>query len=201
MLVGQRDAAKLPPGHIRDAVVPRQALVDERVVRRQQVHHAAILADDAREEQLRFLLERALQRKVEVRKEVVRGRHVRHVADVEPLVEKVGGHRLGTRVGEHARDLLFEHGGLPQGATLRGIQQLVVRNAAPEEEREARGQREVVDPVVRLRRDAVRIHLDAEEETRRDQETPKGHLDALLERAVRAAGLVEGHQLRHVRVR
>ena len=40
-LVGHRHAAEVAAGHARDAVVARQALVDERVVGRQQVEHAA----------------------------------------------------------------------------------------------------------------------------------------------------------------
>ncbi len=49
----QRDPAELRPVDVRDAVVLGQPLVDERVVGRQQVHDAAVLVDDAAEEQLR----------------------------------------------------------------------------------------------------------------------------------------------------
>ena len=52
-------------GDVRDAVVPREPLVDERVVGGQQVEHAAILADDAVEEQLGLALHRLGQRVVE----------------------------------------------------------------------------------------------------------------------------------------
>ena len=46
--------------------MPRQPLVDERVVRVHQVEHAAILAHDAVEEQLRLALEGLPQVVVEV---------------------------------------------------------------------------------------------------------------------------------------
>ena len=49
-----------------NAVVPGQALVQERVVGVEQIDDAAILAHDALEEQLRLLLERLAQVVVEV---------------------------------------------------------------------------------------------------------------------------------------
>ena len=53
--VVERDAAEAAAVDVRDAVVLGEALVQERVVRLQQVEHAAVLAQDALEEQLRFL--------------------------------------------------------------------------------------------------------------------------------------------------
>ena len=52
---------------VRDAVVLGEPLVDERVIRRQQIEHAAIFVDDAVEEQLDFALERLAQVVVEIR--------------------------------------------------------------------------------------------------------------------------------------
>ena len=42
----ERHAAELTAVHVRNAVVPRQPLVDERVVGRQQLEHAAVVAQD-----------------------------------------------------------------------------------------------------------------------------------------------------------
>ena len=60
------DAAEAAAVDVRDAVVLREPLVEERVVRLQQVEHAAVLAQDALEEQLRLLAERLPQVVVEV---------------------------------------------------------------------------------------------------------------------------------------
>ena len=54
----QRHAAELRAVDVRDAVVLGQPLVDERVIRRQQIEDAAIFVDDAVEEQLDLALER-----------------------------------------------------------------------------------------------------------------------------------------------
>ena len=48
----ERHAAELIAAHVRDAVVQREPLVDEGVVRRQQIEDAAVLAEDAVDEQL-----------------------------------------------------------------------------------------------------------------------------------------------------
>ena len=57
-VLGQRHAAELRPGDVRNAVVQRHALVDERVVGREQVEQAPILAHEAVEEELGLALER-----------------------------------------------------------------------------------------------------------------------------------------------
>ena len=50
-----RHAAELRAVDVRDAVVLGQALIQERVVGVQQIEQAAVLADDAVDEQRRFL--------------------------------------------------------------------------------------------------------------------------------------------------
>ena len=66
-------------------------------------------------------------------------------AKAEPLIGEVVDERARTRVGQHAPDLLVEHRGVAK-LVLRGeVQQLIVRNAAPQEERQPRGQVEVAD--------------------------------------------------------
>ena len=63
------DAAEAAAVDVRNAVVLREPLVEERVVGLQQVEHAAVLAQDALEEQLRLLPERLPQVVVEVREQ------------------------------------------------------------------------------------------------------------------------------------
>ena len=54
---------------------------------------------------------------------------------VEPLARKVPDQRFGTRVGQHARDLLFEHVALMQAVRRAERDQFLVRDAAPQKER------------------------------------------------------------------
>jgi hypothetical protein len=100
---------------------------------------------------------------------------------VQPLRRKVGDQRLGAAIGEHPADLPFEHLRVMKRAVLRHLQQLVVRNTAPEEEREPGCQLEIGDPIRRLRRQACGIGLDAEEEVRTDEHGRHCHLDAGVE--------------------
>ena len=86
----ERDAAEAAAVHVRDAVVLGQPLVDERVVRAQQVEHAPVLAHHAFNEQLRLLPERLPQVVVEVRKEPHVRRDRVEVAQVQPLRREVG---------------------------------------------------------------------------------------------------------------
>ena len=64
---------------------------------------------------------------------------------------------------------------LPCSATL---QQLVVRNAAPEEERQPRRELEVADAIGRAGRRRSRIALDAEDELRRRENPLERRFDA-----------------------
>ena len=50
-------------------------------------------------------------------------------------------------IDAHAPDLLLEHPCVPQPSTLGKRQQRFVRQAAPQEEGEARRQREIAEPV------------------------------------------------------
>ena len=94
---------------------------------------------------------------------------------------EVGHQALRARVGQHAKDLPFEHLGLAQLATLGQVEQLVVGDAAPEKERQPRGELDIRDSVGGLRRDAGRVCLDPEEELRVDQDGAQGHFDSRVE--------------------
>ena len=62
-----RHATEVAAVHVRNPVVPRQALVDERVVGVQQVEDAAVLAHDALEEELRLRRNACAELVVEIR--------------------------------------------------------------------------------------------------------------------------------------
>ena len=51
-IVGDRDPPEPASVHVRHAVVTSEPLVQERVVRSEQIDHAAVLTHDAFEEQL-----------------------------------------------------------------------------------------------------------------------------------------------------
>ena len=93
---------------------------------------------------------------------------------MEPLAREVAHEAPRPRVGEHPAGLTFEDLGPAEFAARGQVEEFVVRDAAPEEEREAGGELEVGDPVGRLRRDARRVGLDPEEELRAHQHRPPG---------------------------
>ena len=109
------------------------------------------------------------------------------VAQRQPLTGEVVDERASrATVGEHPPDLRVEHLGVAQAATRRQIEQLLVGDAAPEKEREARRQLEIAQLERGTSGDAGRIALGAEEEFRIDEDPFQTQLDARLE----AAGLV-----------
>ena len=87
---GDLHAAELAAVDVGNAVMPRQPLVDERVVGIQQIHDAAVFAHDAVEEQRRLFLHRLTQVVVEIgeRTEIRAG--VLEIAQVQPLLGEVG---------------------------------------------------------------------------------------------------------------
>ena len=153
----ERDAAELAAVDVRDAVVLGQPLVDERVVRRQQIGDAAILADDAVEQQLDFAPHRLTQRIVEVGIEQRQRADALQAAQVQPLAREVDRQRLGPRILQHAPDLLLEHGRILQPAlAARRVISSSSGLRAPEEERQPRREIEIADAIrpARLRRAA-----------------------------------------------
>ena len=137
---------------------------------------------------------RVAQVVVEVGKQPEVGLRHRQVAQVEPLAGEVGHQRIRARVRQHAPGLLREHRRVPQAALPGQREELVVRDAAPQEEGEPRGQRPVVQLVRRGRPDVPRVGLQPEQERRTDQHARQRALDAAVEAAAAAPVLVEVHQ-------
>ena len=137
-------ATEVTAVHVRNPVVAREPLVHEGVVGIQQVEDAAVLAHDALEEELRLGAEAVSKLVVEVR-EVARIRDVAlQVPQHQPLAREVVDERARPRIGEHAAHLLLEHRRPAQPALCGCIEQLIVGDRAPEEERQPRGELEVV---------------------------------------------------------
>jgi len=111
-----------------------EPLVDERVVGRQQVHDARVVAQHAPEQKLRFFAEALPQVAVEL---AARGAQRVELPQPKPLRGEVRDERVGFRVREHAPHLPLEDRRLRELAGRRSREQRLVGDAAPEEEREA----------------------------------------------------------------
>ena len=143
-----------------------------------------------REEHLRLALERLSQVAVEVGRI---GPGVLQLAQEQPLRREIRDERVGARVGEHSPDLPLERVGILQPATRRNAQQLIVRNAAPEKERQPRGQLEIGHSERCAGRRLRRLALEPEEELRIDENASDRPLDAELERLL-TPGAIELEQ-------
>ena len=103
---GQRDAPEFGAGDVRDAVVARDALVRVGVVGGKQIEQAAILANQAVEEQLGLLLQRQRQRLIGVRIQDRIRNHLLEVLQPQPLRREARGQGIGVRRRQHAARLL-----------------------------------------------------------------------------------------------
>ena len=139
VLIGERHPAEVGSIDARNSVVPGQLFVEERVLRRQQIHDAPVLLQLSVEEQLHLPHEGNPQVVVKPREMLVRIRREQpHIADLQPLFEKVLHQRCSrARIREHAPHLLIEDTCIPKSPADRQVEQPVVRNAAPQEERQA----------------------------------------------------------------
>ena len=99
---------KLLAGHALDAVVRREPLVDEGVIRREELEQAPVLAQHVFKKQLRLALHRCPQLRVERRKQLLVRLHDVEVAELEPLPGEVLHQRLAPRVFQHPPHLRLE---------------------------------------------------------------------------------------------
>src|SRR5262249_36419131 len=139
-------------------------LVEERIVRTQQIQDAEIVMKLVLKEKVGFLLEVGAQILVEVREEIRIWCRSAKLPELQPLGKKVVHERVRARLGQHSAHLLLEHRGILQLRTGRENQKLVVGNAAPQEERKAGSQLLVADAIGRSSSDIRRIALDSEQE-------------------------------------
>src|SRR5687767_8907973 len=112
----------------------------------------SILAQHAVEEELGLLPEGLPQVVVEVPVERRIGIDRIDVAQAQPLAGEVRREVERAPVGQHPARLLLELSGLTEPPAHGGIEQFVVRDAAPQEERQPRGQFEIADAVDTARR-------------------------------------------------
>ena len=101
---------------------------------------------------------------------------------IEPVKDEVARERLGARILQHALDLLrAARVSLPSSPRIGELEQLVVGNRVPEEERQLRRERDVVDGVGFAGRHAFGRHLDAIEEIRAREDAGDAAANAFLE--------------------
>ena len=113
-----------------------QLFVEKGLVRRQQVRNARVLFQLSVEKQLRLGDERGTQVVIEPWKLCAVRIQQPNIASLEPVGEEILDQRIArARIGEHARDLLFENRRLMQFPLDPEVEQRVVRNAAPQKER------------------------------------------------------------------
>src|SRR5204862_394578 len=103
-------------------------------------------------------------------------------ADLQPLAAEVAHQRLRTWIRQHALELAIQNRRFMQRVLLGRRQQLVVRDAAPQEERQARCEIHVADAIRRIRRGALRLAFEPEQKLRADENAAERELDAGFER-------------------
>ena len=164
-IAGESDAAELAAVHVRDAVVLRQPLVEEGVIGGQQIDARCGLRGSCCR---RTFPSRCGTPRAGFRRSSGSPRSGRidalQVTQEEPLAGEVRDQRLRFRVRQHAPDLLLQDDGIFEFALRRHIQQFVVRDAAPEEERQARSQFEIADAIDAARLGVWRVGFDAVQE-------------------------------------
>ena len=147
----ERDAPEAAAVHVRDPVVFGEPLVHERVVGAEQIERAPVLLHDALDEQLGFAPECLTQVVVEVGERPGVRTRGSQVPQIEPLAREVGDERFGLGTREHPLHLPLQRRRPAERARRRQVQQFIVGDAAPQEEREPRGQFDVAHAVRRSR--------------------------------------------------
>ncbi len=194
MAIRQRHAAEPIALDVVDAVQDGQPFVEVGVVGGQQVDHVLILAEDAIDEHLQLgQIDRA--RVAGIREDV----HVRidlgQLAHSQPLVREVGSQRLGPGIGQHAVNLLLEDARVTQMPRHRDVEQLLIGRAAPQEERQPRGEFEIGDLVGAAGAHVLRSRLRAIQEEGARENCRQPVADSLVEAAaVLPALTVERHE-------
>lgn len=96
-----RDAAVFGTGHVRNAMVPRESLVQERIVRGPEVRRRAVLAKLAFDKQRGFTVECSAQSIIEFGNEGAVAPHGGQLIERESCVKKSSDQRRGPGVSKH----------------------------------------------------------------------------------------------------
>src|SRR5262249_55565973 len=147
--------------------------------------------DDAVENQFSLALERLAQIVVEVRIHEEVGIPVLQFPQVKPLPGEVCYQRLRSLILQHAADLLLQNGWIFQLALFRDGQNLVIGNAAPNEEGQPRCQFQIADSMNGSGGEIRGIAFEPENELRIGKHPAKRHLDSFIEIARLASFAIE----------
>ena len=147
ILVLEMDAAELRAVHRRDAVVFRQPFIEERIVGRQQLLHVLVFKQDAPQEEVDFGREILAQLGVEFGEELLVPLEFVDLEEVEPAEREIRHQRLGLRSGQHTPHLGVQYAGTSQLALVRKLEQFIVGGPLPQEERQTRGQLQIVQRI------------------------------------------------------
>ena len=167
---------------LRDAVVPRQPLVDERVVRGQQLERRC---DPPAAGSRGIAPSRAGTPPADSRRNPGTasgsGRTVAHVAQIQPLTEEVLTSAVDARVGQHPPDLLLEDAGILAACRARRSP-AARRPGCCSRGKTTAGRRVRGRSTIGVRCRRLRwIPLDPEQEVRVDQQPLERCLNAFLE--------------------
>src|SRR4030095_14742687 len=130
---------------------------------------------------------------VELGKFVTVGFGALEIPQKQPLSGKVSHERIRLAVCDHPFHLLIKNRRIFQFPLSRQVQKLLIRDAAPEEKRQARCQFEIIDPINAVRRNSHWIGFRAEQEFWGGQQKTKSALDAGLKGCILSARLIEAH--------
>ena len=187
-------ALEVASRHALEPVVMSQALVDESVVRPEEIEQASVLADQTLEQEFGLPLHRVREVLVEVREEVGVGSDLVEILQPQPLRHEARTQRLGARVVQHAERLPLQFAGIRQPSLHGRGPEFFVRRKPPEEEREPRSQVDVLQCVRLSARDAFGLALQPQHEEGAREDRLEGQPHADIEPALLDAHLVERHQ-------
>ncbi len=160
-----------------------EALVQESVVRAQQLGEIAIALEDTADEQLQLALKVSDQIGGIVGKQIRVGVDELQAVHVQPLEGEVGHQGVGAWVRQKAAHLLFQHGRPMKLAACSQPNQLLVGRPAPQEERQPRSEIRIAQAILGARRKPRRRLVGAIQEFGTDQDRHQPFANAGVEAA------------------
>src|SRR5262249_17184274 len=131
VIVRELHAPEFVSSHVRNSVMLCHTLVDECVVRGEQLKDISVFADDAIEEQLRLAFQ--AQGQCVVVKRIIKSvrMEVLQIRQMQPLAREFDCQGFRTRIMEHAPYLLLQYERILESPLTGKTDQFVVRKRAP----------------------------------------------------------------------
>src|SRR5262245_29806534 len=124
-----------------------QTLVQESIIRIEQIEDTAVFPQNALEKQFGLLTECAAQAFIEIGKGLRIGAHSFEIPEMQPLPAEIADKGRRPLILQHPPNLLFQNSRVAQFFLFCQFQQPIIWNAAPEEKRESGSEIEIVQPV------------------------------------------------------